>query len=59
MDKWNMARILQNMIDEAEEYLSELNVRFRDSPAALRILDKRHADLAEAIKLKEELEGEL
>ena len=54
-----MARILQNMIDEAEEYLSELNVRFRDSPAALRILDKRHADLAEAIKLKEELEGEL
>jgi hypothetical protein len=59
MDKANMARILQNMIDEAEEHLSELNVRFRDSPAVLRrILDKRHADLAEAIKLEDELEAE-
>lgn len=50
-----IARILQNMIEEAEENLAWITEKFKHNPAAMHNLDKRHADLAEAIKLVEEL----
>jgi hypothetical protein len=54
MDKANMARILQNMIEEAEENFEELVSKFpRTNPNIL----KRRADIDEAVKLVDELGG--
>ena len=58
MDNREMARILQNMIDEASEHLADLSVAFKDHYARVN-LESRKADLAEAIKLKDELESDL
>ena len=49
MDNANMARVLQNMIDEAEENIC------RTEKILGWHLEERRADLAEAVKLVEEL----
>jgi len=54
MDNQNMARILQNMIDEAEENLTTLAASMHGYESLVG-LNKRRADLAEAVKLVEEL----
>ena len=54
MDNQNMARILQNMIDEAEENIEGLAAAFEGYENKVNI-DQRRADLAEAVKLVEEL----
>ena len=54
MDNQNMVRILQNMIDEAEENLGQLAAAFKGYENQVNIAQRR-ADLAEAVKLVEEL----
>jgi hypothetical protein len=54
MDNANMVRILQNMIDEAEENIERLAAAFKGYENKVNI-DQRRADLAEAVKLVEEL----
>ena len=54
MDNQNMARILQNMIDEAEENIEGLAAAFEGYENKVNI-DQRRADLAEAVELVEEL----
>ena len=56
MDRANMARILQNMIEEAEENLASVAERMRGYEH-LEHLDERRADIDEAIALVEELGG--
>jgi hypothetical protein len=58
MDNQNMARVLQNMIDEAEEHLTRLALESMGAETKASIdkrLAPRRADLAEAVKLVEEL----
>ena len=54
MDNQNMVRILQNMIDEAEEGLDGLEARVKEQGYKID-LSQRRADLAEAVELVEEL----
>ena len=54
MDNQNMARILQNMIEEAEENLAR-DARDMEGHEALVNITKRRADVDEAVKLIEEL----
>lgn len=54
MDNQNMVRILQNMIDEATENMEGLAAAFKGYENQVNIAQRR-ADLAEAVKLVEEL----
>ena len=58
MDSTNMARILQNMIEEAEENLSHLTERHLGIVAEANIAS-RCAELKEAVELEAELGGPL
>ena len=58
MDRWNMARILQNMIDEAEEnyaYVSAALLHPRNNPQ----IAQRRDDIDEAVALKASLDAEI
>lgn len=50
MDNANVARILQNMIDEAEENLASFAASMKGYEGLVN-LAKRQADLAEAVEL--------
>lgn len=54
MDNQNMVRILQNMIDEATENMEGLAAAFEGYENQVNVAQRR-ADLAEAVKLVEEL----
>jgi hypothetical protein len=54
MNNANTARVLQNMVDEAEENLATLAAAMHGYEA-LANLERRRADLAEAVALVEEL----
>jgi hypothetical protein len=54
MNNANTARVLQNMVDEAEENLATLAAAMYGYEA-LANLERRRADLAEAVSLVEEL----
>lgn len=55
MDNANMARVLQNMIEEAEENLASLAERMKGYEN-LEHLDERRSQLREAMELEAELE---
>lgn len=54
MDNANMARVLQNMVDEAEENIEGLAAAFHGYEGQVNI-NQRRADFAEAVALVEEL----
>ena len=56
MDNANYARILQNMVEEAEENLNNLADMYKGYEH-IKQLDERRADIDEAIALVEELGG--